>query len=217
MKNDAQRQVLHCYPGGPCGGGGRERLPIDAVIRPIHGRTTVVSLPHACLAAGLLEDVRNGGKVNWPTLCGLVQRKWKGDAKLFLADAARAGCTCESSGAKVAHLAGAIIGWAGATADGRTPGARYAFDVVPELDTAVGILSRCVGNLFVAARDPDYSWDRLFGAAFEFDDDAVPAADFAGEPWARFEWALGGEVKRETRRPRASTPERPSRGMGHAK
>lgn len=187
--NRESRSVLHCFPfgGGGGWGGGRERLPIDATIRPVHERVTVISLPHACLAAGLLETESKRRSVDWCRLAHLVQDKWAGSVERFLLDAGTAGATFDRADAVAAALHGAVIGWAGP--DSPSSPAAAPFGVCPDLNLTLAILGRRVANMFVAARTPDYSWSALFGSTFAFDDDLCEAPLLADQPWSRFRWA----------------------------
>ena len=54
MNKDEQVKELHCFPFGRGSVGGRPKLPIEAEIKSVYGQVTVFSLPHACLAAGLI-------------------------------------------------------------------------------------------------------------------------------------------------------------------
>ena len=186
MKTNQQTNVLECMHG-PFNRGGRERTPIDAEMVPVCGRTTIVSLAHACLAAGLMEDVRDGGKVNWEILGDLSQQKWRGRIEAFFADAQQAGISPQAADRWADTVKGAVIGWTMARIG--WPGCcNGPFGVCTDANMALAILGRRVGDIFFANRNPDYCWEALFGTAFAFDEDIVQAASLKRDPWKRFKW-----------------------------
>ena len=194
--------VLHCFPGGGRRfgwGGGRSPLPIEAVIQAAHARVTVLSLRHACLAAGLLEDVRRGRAVNWVVLGGLIRQKWNGSVERFLHDAAGIGVGISGADARAAELEGAIIGWTGAGKQSPVP-AGGPFGVCPDMNLSLAILARRTSDVFIASRLPDYSWATLFESAFEFDDCIGDAPELRERPWSGFEWNLGTDATKRARR-----------------
>jgi hypothetical protein len=186
MKTDRQTDVLECMHQ-PYNRGGRERTPIHAEMAPVHGSTTIVSLPHACLAAGLLTDACDGSVVNWPILTELARKQWEGRVERFLGDAEEAGISPEEADRWAGAKKGAVIGWAEpylrSTDTGRIP-----FQICTDGNAALAILGRCVGDIFFADRQPDYGWEVLFEHVFAFDEDLAEAAGLECEPWTRFEW-----------------------------
>lgn len=188
MDPNEQIDSLECFPCGPRGfGGGRTKEPIDAIVRPIHARTTIFSLPHACLAAGLFE-VRPGVTVNWQAVSDIVTERWKGDSELFLSDAVRVGVSRDSAERRAAGFRGAIIGWRSTSLKSGSRSHGAAHGICADLEMTLTILSRRVGDIFIANREPDYGWNALFGSPFECDEDLGPAPNKQSEPWSRFQW-----------------------------
>ena len=194
MTINEQIGALHCdgQGGWSCrmshgGYGGRTKLPIDAEIVPVHDKITVISLPHACLASGLLEDAREGRPVNWLVLKELVDKKWGKSIKRFFADARTTGVSRDSANDAAKGFKGTVIGWNGALPENLCCN-DGAFGMCPDMNVAVAILSRSVGDIFISSRDPEYSWDKLFGRMLEVDEDLCSAPDFKSDPWAKFEW-----------------------------
>lgn len=187
MKNMGN-QVLHCCPfGSGRQGGGRTREPIPAEIAVVHGQPKVISLRHACLAAGLLDDVHKGAAVNWAVLGVLCKSKWAGSVENFFKDAAAVGTSVPSADAYVADLRGAVIGWTDDSVKSALP-SRWTFGFCPDLNLTLAILSRHVSDIFIAARAPDYSWPTLFDSYFVFDDGLGAAPQLTEAPWSRFKW-----------------------------
>jgi hypothetical protein len=184
------KQLLNCHCGWSRGGGGRTKEPVNGELVPVFGKTTVISLPHACLAAGLLDDVQAKSPVNWSILLQLAQQKWERSAERFLADAARVGVTPESVAQRARSLRGAIIGWT-ATDRKRTNGARERFGICADLELSTALLACRIGDIFISARAPDCSWDALFGTVFECDADLGPAPELNEAPWQQYPWKLG--------------------------
>lgn len=180
-----------CYFGsshGYWGGGGRGRERLHTVLKPVHDRVTVISLGHACLATGLLDNLSEGSAVNWSVLRELVHKKWGGSVERFLQDAARIDAGIEHADACAAQFAGAVIGWPGMEPD--TPPKRNKIGVCPDVNLSLAILSRRVGDIFIASHVPDYSWPVLFDSAFEFDDTVCDAPLLSEQPWSRFKWRV---------------------------
>lgn len=181
-------RVLHCGPpfGRGLWGGGRERLPIDAVIRPVHGGVKLISLRHACLAAGLLEAPREVGVISWQVLGRIAEEKWGSSIERFFSDARRVGATTQAADARAADLRGAVIGWSSSAGAGAA--LPRGVEICADLTLTLAILGRRVADMFVASRPPDYSWPALFDNAFEFDDDLCDAPSVTEEPWCKFQW-----------------------------
>lgn len=189
MKNDKEVKELHC---GGCGQwhdrGGRVRLPIEAKIKPVHGSITVFSMPHACLAAGLIgKDVPDEQVLNSEVLSGLAERKWDCSVERFLDDAKKLGVDTERAISKIGPQQGATIGW---TSDGTELSRSLAREtgVCPDLGITLAVLSRRVGDIFIGAREPDLNWETLFGSSFAVDEGLGPAPDLLSEPWNRYRW-----------------------------
>lgn len=199
--NRSPASSLHCFPcGGPRfgWGGGRKPLPIEAVIRAAHGKVTVVSLRHACLTAGLLEDVRRGSPVSWTVLGDLVRRKWNGSVEHFLKDASGIGVSLHAADRCAEGLLGAIIGWTAGDEQVSQP-VGGSFGIIPDINLSLAILGRRTSDVFVASRLPDYSWDALFANGFECDDRIGDAPGLREKPWSGFEWSRGAEAKKRAR------------------
>ena len=181
--------VLHCdgqggWSGYSCGGG-RPKLPISGTLRPVHGQVTLISLPHACLANGLFKDCCKPRKLNRRILLELSQETWGRSIDRFFADASLAKITHDSVNQCAKQLSGAIVGWTG---DGEQLTDAKHLGICVNMDIALAVLSRLVGNIFISSRDPDYSWDTLFETAFECDDDLGLAPAFKHEPWNAYQW-----------------------------
>lgn len=189
--NIINNTVLHCCPCSghrTWGGGvGREREPIPAVIEAAHGQLTVISLRHACLVAGLFDDLLPGTAINWQTLGDLIKKKWAGSVAAFLQDAAKVGASIQKADACVSGLRGAVIGWAGVKDEQFRP-LIGPFGVSQDLNLTLAILSRCVSDIFIPARAPDYSWATLFDGCFVFDATLGTAPRLTEAPWSRFAW-----------------------------
>jgi hypothetical protein len=187
MKNLKEIKELHCGPFPPSYGG-RTKLPIEAEIKPVYGRATIFSAPHACLAAGLIgEELSEGQVVNWEHLKELADTKWDHSVDRFLADAKTLGVNSKSQVGNGDALRGAIIGWTFSD----TPISSLTvkeWGFCSDLDLTLAILSRRVGDIFIGAREPDLSWDTLFGSCFAVDEELGPAPDLLSEPWNRFKW-----------------------------
>lgn len=157
----------------------------------LNDKTTVVSLPHACLASGLFEDVHDGGPVNWHILSSLAEGKWGGSVDRFFADAVTAaGFLAEDEKPPTPDCAPVIIGWTSSNRKSFINGHEEPFGLVADISTALAILSRRVGDIYIGKRTPSYEWDSLFGRAFEFDENVGPAPQLDEEPWASYEWKL---------------------------
>ena len=192
MTNNKQVSKLHC--GSMCGGyygggyGGRPKLPIGAELTPVHGQITVLSLPHACLAAGLLKTSAKSQAITWRLLVEMAEKKWEGSSEKFLADAKIIGVDRSSVDKQASKYSGVIIGWAGPSTYHN-----IALGVCPDIDTTLAVLARRVGDMFISSRKPSYSWKRLFGSTFEVDEDFCTAPDFKSDPWSRFKWTIPDE------------------------
>jgi hypothetical protein len=184
--------MFHCH--SMCGGGRwgpRPASPLGTEILPVYGRARVVSLPHACLAAGLLKPGQT--KVNGVVLREMAETKWQGDAGAFLADVAGVGVDTNTIDRAVEACRPAIIGWFEADGGKPAPWIPNFHGVMTDLATVIGLLSRRVGSTFFRDRPPAYDWDTLFGASFEVDEDLGPAPLIAEAPWSAFGWESARE------------------------
>ena len=182
-------QLLHAYFGSRRGDTTRARIP--SVILPVFGPTTVVSLRHACLAAGLFDDVRGDRRLNWGVLGELATEKWARSAQRFLADAARVGAGAEQADAALSGIKGAVIGRSEPVRK-EDSGPDGPFGICPDLNLSLGVLARRVGGLFIASRPPAYDWGTLFDEVLHLDDDLVPAVPLTEAPWSGFAWDFDG-------------------------
>lgn len=158
---------------------------------PVHGQTTVLSLVHACLVSGLLDGNLDGMPLNGPILKELCQQRWGGSIERFFEDLTKKGVTKESINSRVASFKGAIIGWTPGSEQDRSANKKVQWGICPEIGLTLGILSRRVGDIFIASREPDYRWENLFGNPFEVDENLGPAPDLKNPPWTKFHWKLG--------------------------
>jgi len=154
---------------------------------PVHGQTSIISLPHACLAAGLLETAGVRQTLSRSSLSMLAQEKWQGSVDRFFNDAARLGVDQRSAGRRARDLGGAIIGWHPAGCQG-TPDDEVRLGICSDLNLTVAVLSCCVDYIFISTRVPDFSWAALFGKAFACDDDLGPAPALDQAPWRQYLW-----------------------------
>lgn len=172
--------------------------PFNTNLIALHSTTSVFSLPHACLAAGLLKPAA-GASLNRPALTKLTEKKWKKNVNLFLADAGRIGITEDSVHKAGENMSGACIGW-----DARlyVPGHDMIQGYCPDLNLVLAILSRRTGNIFFAARKPDFGGHTLFQDPFEVDEDLGPAPSLDQAPWSKFKWIRddSNETGRKPRR-----------------
>jgi hypothetical protein len=151
---------------------------------------TVISLPHACLASGLLDDARNGEALNWLVLGEFVAKKWQSSVDSFLTDAEKIGITKERVDHTVRDLKGSIIGWTGWKDKQIRHALTSEVGICPDLTITLGILSRRIADIFIPSREPDFSWDKLFGSSFEIDDDSFPSFTLEDDPWKAYQWAV---------------------------
>jgi hypothetical protein len=188
MKNEEEIKELHCGPFWGRSSGGRPRLPVEAEIKAVNNRTTVFSLPHACLAAGLLgEGLKQLEVSDWHCLQELANEKWGQSMERFFSDLKSLGVTSETVVLKSIWTQGAIIGW---SFPGEAPirPRMGLLRICPDLDLTLAVLSKRVADIFISTRDPDFRWDNLFGSGFEIDEDVIQAPDLFSDPWKRFKW-----------------------------
>lgn len=167
--------------------------PIDTLIRPVFGRTTVFSIPHAALAAGLLDPPMSAA-LSWESLMGAAKSKWGRSAEEFLRDAANAGVTMASVRGAASRLPHALIGWP------RQIGLKKSdstFGLCSDLALTLAVMSHRAGNLILRSRQPYFSWVGLFGGIFEVDEPISRAPLLSSEPWSGFRWEDEQEVSHE--------------------
>jgi len=179
--------LLPDLPGGLDRHPDQRRTFVWGKLMPVYGQTTIFSLPHACLAAGLLDDVGTGQPLNWSVLLQRAQAKWQCAEDCFLSDAAKLGISPRSVERRARAQRGAIIGWQPAGLLG-TPTDEMRFGICPDLELTVAVLSCCISDIFFSARAPDFSWATLFGRAFACDDDLGPAPALDQAPWQQYAW-----------------------------
>jgi len=175
--------VLHCFPGGWSSRGGRTKLPVERVMKSVYHHPRIISLPHACVASGLLSIAARKQRQSIEVLRDAAKKTWNSDLKLFLAAAEGMGFTQSAISAHVINLPAAIIGWSHVEPV-RFGQHRSGVSVVEDVALAVAILSRCVGNLFIRDRHPEMAWDNLFNRIFAVDENIAPALD--EKPWSDF-------------------------------
>lgn len=195
MKNkNKDPEVLHCGP--PFGGGGYRAtrtpsLPIEISLVPIHSRTVIFSLPHACLAAGLLKPATK--KISFSMLLDLANKKWGKSDKKFFASLPPIGISPDSIEKRARQFKGAVIGWDSQFGSPKSTtnlncGSKNATGICADIELVLMVLSRRVSNLFLSSREPDYSWENLSSKTFEIDDERFSSSDLDSPPWNQFQF-----------------------------
>jgi hypothetical protein len=138
------------------------RTEVRAEMRRVADRIVIFSLVHALIARGVLESPEEPGKLPQND-CGdlrvTVCARWPSPNDLF----SRTGLP-----KPLPVEADFLIGWRiGALTDS------YYF--CPDPQIVGGVLARCSGNLYLARRNPDLSWERLLAAPIAFDEPAISA------------------------------------------
>jgi len=179
-----------CDPGSWRGRyrGSRPRTPhpIDTVIKPIFGRTTGFSLPHAALAMGLLDPPPCDRPLSWQALIEAARAKWGSSAERFLTDVHEIyGKKCRKTYGFIQDLPAAIIGRFHSKG---IQAPHKHITLCPDLRLTLAFLSHRAGDFFLRSREPDYSWRNLFGGMFEVDEPVEPARLLDEPPWSRFCW-----------------------------
>lgn len=167
--------------------------PIDAHVQAVFGRTTIFSIPHAALAAGLLDPAESGA-LSWETLMGAAKLKWGRSAEGFLRDVAKAGITPASVRSAASKLPHALFGWPrqiGLKKSDRTCG------LCSDLSLTLAVMSHRAGNLILRSRQPDISWAGLFGVMLEVNEPLGKAPLLSSKPWSGFRWEGEQEVSHE--------------------
>lgn len=167
--------------------------PIDTQVRPVFGRTTVFSIPHAAVATGLLELPRSGA-LTWDVLMEAAKARWGRSADRFLRDAAKAGISMASVREASLKLPHALLGWprqAGLLKRDKT------FGLCSDLALTLAVMSKRAGHLVIRSRKPDFGWGILFGDPFEADEPLISAPLLSNEPWSGFHWDDEPEVSHE--------------------
>lgn len=188
MKHIEKRSGLNCMFGGPNrGGGGRSKIPFQTEIEPIHEKTLVFSLVHACLASGLIDPkLSNKKALSWTEMSQFAISKWDRSVEKFFLDAQRVCVTKTSIAEATAGIHGAVIGWT--CADGnhfhQSAGNR---GICSDLNFTLAVLSCRIADLFIPYREPDFSWETLFGSCFEIDEALSPAPEILKAPLDQFQ------------------------------
>lgn len=167
--------------------------PINTCVTPVYGRTTVFSVPHAALAAGLIEPPDTGA-LSWLALLATAKAKWGRSPDAFLRDATIAGVSIDSVRVAASVISPALIGWPRSAALKKDDN---AFGLCPDLALTLAVLSHRAGNLIIRSREPDFSWALLFGGMFEVDGQIEKAPCLRSKPWSRFQWEGDSEVSHE--------------------
>jgi hypothetical protein len=158
--------------------------PIVTRVKPIFGQTTVFSIPHAAVAAGLLKPPHSK-VLTWPVLMDLVRATWRRSPEAFLRDAADAGATMDRINMAASILPQAIIGWP--RVDSMKKHDR-TFGVCSDLPLTLAAVSRRAGDLVIRSREPDFSWGGLFKGMIEVDLRLEEAPVLSLKPWSAFSW-----------------------------
>ncbi len=197
MESRVPSSALRCCCDFGCGQR-RERRPriphpIDTHLTPIFGRTTVFSVPHAALAAGLF-DPPTSSALSWGMLMAAIKVKWGRSSESFLRDAACAGVTMDRVRIAASGLPPGLIGWSrpASIKKSETP-----FGVCSDLVLTLAVLSHRAGNLILRSREPDFSWTRLFGGMYEVNERMEVAPTFYDKPWSIFQWKTDREASHE--------------------
>ena len=162
-------------------------------MKPVYGRTTVFSVPHAALAAGLINPPDTGA-LSWPALLAAIKAKWGRSPDAFLRDAAKAGISTDSVRAAAAALPPALIGWPRHASLKKSDS---TFGLCPDLALTLAVHSHRAGNLILRSREPDFSWNGLLGGMLEVDRSIDKAPTLRSGPWSCFQWEDDLEVSHE--------------------
>ncbi|MSR47776.1 MAG: hypothetical protein EXS13_12065 [Planctomycetes bacterium] len=175
------------------------RTNVISVQTAVHQTAVLLSLPHACWRARMLEFDGSPPTIaddaGFALLLQLAEARWHGDVAAFLQQA-RTHSKWAAQGQLAEHFpSGARIGWKPSLNQEQV--AQYR--LCAQLWLTVEILARTTSGLFLPRRAPDYSWERLFSAPFALHDTKVRRCRFF--PFV--------EAMRSGRRPldRRSTPD----------
>lgn len=157
VENGSGPALLHNMSAPP-------RTDVKCVQRAVHGRPVVFSLPHVLVAAGLLVP-RIGPAYRFvQRIEKQARERWGGCVDRLLEEAARQGCLDDERLRSRAPLEGALIGWVPTCAEEAPEG------LCEDLTLTIQVLERCVGSLYLGAREPERTWRRLFSGPVAFDD-----------------------------------------------
>jgi len=152
------------------------RTKVQLVPRPVSGRVLVFDLAHALVAQGSLNTAVSWRSLDLTAAQLLARERWDGDARRLLADLDGLVRQCPSRPAFLVEQRGALFGWT----IGWSEAQRFApCQLCTDIQVTLAVLARRVGDLLLLARQPEPSWERLFGTPFALDDDRLAAV--AGE------------------------------------
>lgn len=165
MKLNETVTQLDCGGFGPyraAFGGGRSPEPVEWQIVPVTRALTGFVLPMALEQGGLLE--KQPGR----SLAELATEKWGGSSERLFADLERRGISARSIKARALGKKQVIIGWNCAEGDQKQPS---EIKYCSSIELTLAVLSRCVSQIFFQNREPDFSWNTLFGQSLVVDED----------------------------------------------
>ena len=167
------------------------RTEVKSVQVPAGGQPVIFSMPHACLAAGLIEPV-GADLRDWQALARRCYEKWgmENGTGSLLHGLAGSGITMERVDARAENIRGALIGWAAYHGDDQTAKLKEYLErrragFCDDLELTLAVLSRCVAGLFLPRRSPDYSARTLFLPPFCVCDRRFTAPTLKQAPWAK--------------------------------
>ncbi len=162
------------------------RTQVLLEVRPVFG-AVLVSLAQCLRLKGVIDKRQAYGLTACFDLAGAALR-WAGrwSANSFWRKVEPLGCTPAAVEAAARDFGGARIGWAREVYP-EVPNTLLDFPahdrVCTDLCLTVAILSRRAGNLFLSAREPEYSPQQLFAWAFAADDPYLAARSISWEQW----------------------------------
>ena len=150
------------YRGYGGGGGGRSPEPVEWKVLPVRPSLTGFVLPSALAQARLL--VEQPGK----SLADLAAEKWGGSTGRLFADLEKRGITASSVQARLLDGKRVMIGW---SYEPQNQQNGPEVKVCGNLEITLAVLSRCVNQIYFQNREPDFSWNTLFGQSLVVDED----------------------------------------------
>ncbi len=165
MKRNETVTQLDCGTFGPYRvsfGGGRSPEPVEWQIVPVTHALMGFVLPVALEQAGLLEQ--QPGR----PLAELAAEKWGGSTDRLFADLERCGISPRSVKARALGVKRVIIGWS-CPENQQKPEGEIRF--CRSIEVTLAVLSRCVNQIYFQNREPDFSWNALFGQSLVVDED----------------------------------------------
>jgi hypothetical protein len=179
MRHAGRPGLLHNTFLGP-------QLRVRCVQRPVWGLPAAFSLPHALLANGLIprEAIPHaqapppaaaagrkppGTQEFLDNACAprlWAESRWRRDVAALLDEAAAAGRLDPARLDPARAPSDALIGWQPTSAAAR----RGEFGLCTDLALTILVLERCAGALYLGARAPERSWERLFVPGLVVDD-----------------------------------------------